>query len=289
MLYNSGLEWKKSTNKRLSLFGMSGVGKTFIANILRETNEWFHYSVDYRIGTKYLGEEIVDNFKKEAMKLPKLRQHLLNDTIYIASNLTFSNLSPLSGFLGKPGNVNLGGMPFDKYIERQRQHRSAEVAATIDTELFAEKARNIYGYNNFISDTSGSLCEIVDPDDANDRVLKSLQKSTLPVWIRGSDNQAEELHQRFIKSPKPMYYNETFLKQKWSQYCIQINQSPEDIEPDKFMSYGFKALILHRLPIYTKIAKNWGITIEASEVTKVESPNDFIELVSEAIDQKNSL
>ena len=60
---------------------------------------------------------------KEAMKLPKLREHLLNDTIYIASNLTFSNLSPLSGFLGKPGNVNLGGMPFDEYIERQRQHR----------------------------------------------------------------------------------------------------------------------------------------------------------------------
>ena len=70
MLYKTGDEWKNSLNKRLSLFGMSGVGKTFIANTLRGTKKWFHYSVDYRIGTKYLGEEILDNFKKEAMKLP---------------------------------------------------------------------------------------------------------------------------------------------------------------------------------------------------------------------------
>jgi GTPase SAR1 family protein len=70
MLYNSGLEWKRSSTKRLSLFGMSGVGKTFIANTLRNSKQWFHYSVDYRIGTRYLGEEIVDSFKKEAMKLP---------------------------------------------------------------------------------------------------------------------------------------------------------------------------------------------------------------------------
>jgi dephospho-CoA kinase len=77
MLYNTGLEWKKSSNKRISLFGMSGVGKTFIANILRESKEWFHYSVDYRIGTRYLGEEIVDNFKKEAMKIPFFKRTLI--------------------------------------------------------------------------------------------------------------------------------------------------------------------------------------------------------------------
>jgi GTPase SAR1 family protein len=68
MLYKSSNEWRLATHKRVSLFGMSGVGKTFLANILRGTGDWFHYSVDYRIGTKYLGECIVDNLKKEAMK-----------------------------------------------------------------------------------------------------------------------------------------------------------------------------------------------------------------------------
>ena len=69
MLYKSGLEWRKAKNKRISLFGMSGVGKTFSSNILRKSLDWFHYSVDYRIATKYLGEDIVDDYKKEAMKV----------------------------------------------------------------------------------------------------------------------------------------------------------------------------------------------------------------------------
>ena len=287
MLYASGLEWKKSLNKRLSLFGMSGVGKTLISNILRETKEWFHYSVDYRIGTRYLGEEIVDDFKKEAMKQPLLRQHLLNDSIYLSSNITFDNLSPLSSFLGKPGKSNLGGIPFEDYVTRQRKHYNAEVSATNDTVLFVEKAANIYGYNHFIADTSGSLCEVVNPDDTNDTILRSLHKSTLPVWIKGSDDQTEQLLKRFVQSPKPMFYNENFLKKKWAEYLKKKNQLPFEVNPDNFMSFGFKELILHRLPIYTKIAKNWGVTIKATDVSELTTSDEIIELIAEAIDKKN--
>ena len=268
---------------------MSGGCKTLLAFILRESKEWFHYSVDYRIGTKYLGEEIVDNFKREAMKLPLLREHLLNDSIYISSNITFENLSPLSGFLGKPGRKEKGGMDFKEYLIRQRKHQSAEIAATIDTGLFAQKALEIYGYNHFISDTSGSLCEIVDPDDSNDRVLKSLENSTLPVWIKGSEDQAEELHVRFVKSPKPMFYNEDFLKTKWNEYCTIAGQEPSEVEPDDFMSTGFKALISHRIPIYSKIAANWGVMVDSSELNKQISHDEFVEIVAEAIDKKNKL
>ena len=122
MLYNTSLQWRQAKNKRVSLFGMSGVGKTFLANILRNSKEWFHYSVDYRIGTKYLGEDIVDEYKKEAMKIPLLKTQLLNDSIYIASNITFDNLSPLSLFLGTPGRTDMGGITFEEYIKRQRKH-----------------------------------------------------------------------------------------------------------------------------------------------------------------------
>ena len=55
--------------KAVTIFGMSGVGKTSLARMLRH-HDWFHYSVDYRIGTRYMGEHIVDNFKKEAMREP---------------------------------------------------------------------------------------------------------------------------------------------------------------------------------------------------------------------------
>jgi len=287
MLYNTGLEWKRSSNKRISLFGMSGVGKTFIANILRESKEWFHYSVDYRIGTRYLGEEIVDNFKKEAMKIPFLREHLLNDSIYLSSNITFNNLSPLSGFLGKPGKTSSGGIDFNEYVLRQRKHYNAEINATNDTALFSQKSVEIYGYKHFISDTSGSLCEIVNPEDPRDKVLKALQKNTLPVYVKGSQNQTDQLLERFKKSPKPMFYNESFLKEKWAEYLMVYNENPDEVEPDNFMSYGFNALILRRLPIYEKIATNWGVTLQATDITELTTPDELIEIIAEAVDKKN--
>ena len=287
MLYNTGLEWKRSSNKRISLFGMSGVGKTFIANILRESKEWFHYSVDYRIGTRYLGEEIVDNFKKEAMKIPFLREHLLNDSIYLSSNITFNNLSPLSGFLGKPGKTSSGGIDFNEYVLRQRKHYNAEINATNDTALFSQKSVEIYGYKHFISDTSGSLCEIVNPEDPRDKVLKALQKNTLPVWVKRSQNQTDQLLERFKKSPKPMFYNESFLKEKWAEYLMVYNENPDEVEPDNFMSYGFNALILRRLPIYEKIATNWGVTLQATDITELTTPDELIEIIAEAVDKKN--
>ena len=46
------LDWK---SKSITLLAMSGAGKTTLANKLPR-DKWFHYSADYRIGTKYLGE-----------------------------------------------------------------------------------------------------------------------------------------------------------------------------------------------------------------------------------------
>ena len=109
MIYQNKKEWVKSPNKRVSLLGMSGLGKTRLSNMLQSTFNWFHYSIDYRIGTRYLDEFIVDNFKQEAMKNSFLRELLLSDSIYISSNLNFNNLSPLSTYLGKPGKETLGG------------------------------------------------------------------------------------------------------------------------------------------------------------------------------------
>ena len=129
MIYRSGSDYLKAPRKRVMLFGMSGLGKTYLSNLLRDHGDWFHYSVDYRIGTRYMGEFIADNFKREAMKVPLLRELLMTDSVYIASNITFENLAPLSTYLGKPGNPDLGGVAFADYCARQAQHCDAEKAA----------------------------------------------------------------------------------------------------------------------------------------------------------------
>ena len=68
----SATEFREQKNKAITLLGMSGVGKTYLSNILRES-DWYHYSGDYRIGSRYLNEPILDNIKKQAMEVPFLR------------------------------------------------------------------------------------------------------------------------------------------------------------------------------------------------------------------------
>ena len=59
-------------HKCITLLGMSGVGKTYLSALLRRF-DWFHYSGDYRIGTRYLYEPILDLVKQQAMQQPFLR------------------------------------------------------------------------------------------------------------------------------------------------------------------------------------------------------------------------
>ena len=280
MIYQNKKDWIKSPNKRVSLLGMSGLGKTRLSNMLQSTFNWFHYSVDYRIGTRYLDEFIVDNFKQEAMKNAFLRELLLSDSIYISSNLNFNNLSPLSTYLGKPGKESLGGINFEKYKKRQKQHREAEILSILDTNKFIEKSNDIYGYQNFVCDTSGSICEVVNPEDPNDPLLSHLAKDTLIILIKGSRKHKEQLIKRFKKDPKPIYYNEDFLNKKWSNFKDEFKVSNSNVDPDKFILYCFEELLDYRTPIYNSIAKNWGITIDADDISKVKNENDFINLVS---------
>ncbi|MCC2111524.1 MAG: ATPase, partial [Hyphomicrobiales bacterium] len=63
MFFSSSDEFRNWDRKAVTVFGMSGVGLTTVASLLQGEG-WFHYSVDYRIGTRYMGEHIVDNFKR---------------------------------------------------------------------------------------------------------------------------------------------------------------------------------------------------------------------------------
>ena len=141
MIHPTAPSYLADPQRRVLLFGMSGLGKTRLAAMLREAGGWFHYSVDYRIGTRYMGEFISDNFKREAMKIPLLRDLLMSDSVHITSNITFDNLAPLSTYLGKPGDLARGGLAFDEYRKRQAQHAGAEVSAMLDTTRFITRAR----------------------------------------------------------------------------------------------------------------------------------------------------
>ena len=284
MIYRSGQDYLAAPRKRILLFGMSGLGKTRLSNLLRDHGDWFHYSVDYRIGTRYMGEYIADNFKREAMKVPLLRELLMTDSVYIASNITFENLAPLSTYLGKPGDPARGGVPFAEYMKRQEQHRQAEIAATLDTARFMERAEEIYGYPSFVCDTSGSICEVVDPEDPQDPVMKQLSETLLLVWIKGSDAHTAELVRRFDRAPKPMYYQPDFLHAMWEEYRATHSVSEETCDPDHFVRWTYARALAHRQPRYAAMARR-GVTVTAEEVGAVQNAADFDGLMARAIDR----
>ncbi len=284
MIYETANDWLEAPRKRLMLFGMSGLGKTYISNLLRATGGWYHYSVDYRIGTRYMGEHIVDNFKREAMRSPLLRDLLMSDSIYIGSNITFNNLAPLSTYLGKPGDLTRGGLSFAEYMARQEQHQRAEVAAMLDTGHFIDRAQDIYGYDHFVCDSSGSICEVVDPEDPVDPVLTALSEEVLMVWIEGSEAHTAELVRRFDRAPKPMYYQPAFLRAAWDAYRAETGQDEARIDPDAFVRWTYARALAHRQPRYAAIADRWGIRVTAEDVAQVRTAGDFDGLIAAALD-----
>jgi len=285
MLYSSAQEWRDATHKRVLFFGMSGLGKTYVSNVLRGAGDWFHYSIDYRIGTRYMGEYIADNAKAEAMKVPFLRDLLLSDSIYIGSNITFDNLTPVSSYLGKPGDIAKGGLPMDEYRRRQEQFRMAEIHALLDTEYFIDRAGRLYDYPHFICDTGGSICEWVDPEDPEDPVLSELSKHTLMVWIKGDDAHTEELIRRFDRAPKPMSYQAEFLTRVWEEYLSKNSVSEADVDPDAFIRWTYAQALAHRQPRYAAMARNWGISVTADQISAVRDEAGFVELIANTLEE----
>lgn len=287
MIYASGAEFRAAREKRVLLFGMSGLGKTHLSNLLRDAGGWFHYSVDYRIGTRYMGEYIADNFKREAMKVPLLRELLMTDSVYIHSNITFDNLAPLSTYLGKPGDPARGGVPFAEYCTRQAQHREAEIAALHDTLRFIDRARDIYGYSSFVCDSGGSICEVVDATDPADPVMTALSGNLLMVWIKGSEAHRDALIRRFDRAPKPIYYQPEFLASLWAEYLLREGKPEDQVDPDAFLRFGYARLLDHRQPRYAAMAE-WGITVTAEEVAEVKDAAGFDDLVARALDRRGN-
>jgi len=273
--------WK---HKRITLLGMSGVGKTYLSTLLRNS-DWFHYSGDYRIGTRYLDEAIMDMIKKQAMQVPFLQELLRNDWISIKNNIKVHDLGPVLSFVGKLGNPDIGGVELDDFIKRQAMYRQAEISAMYDVPQFIEKGQDIYGYQHFVNDVGGSLCELDEPN-----VIELLAKHTLILYIQVTDKAEEDkLIQRAQSAPKPLYYRAEFLQQQLNIYLEENNiDYAAQMDPDDFTRWIFPRLFHSRIPRYQDIAKPYGYTVTSQEVSQVKSEADFIQLL-ETVIQRDSI
>ncbi|MFN4148021.1 MAG: hypothetical protein ACK4E4_00540 [Rhodocyclaceae bacterium] len=272
-------EFRAWPHKKITLLGMSGVGKTWLASLLR-TQDWFHYSADYRIGKRYLDEPILDLVKQQAMQVAFLRDLLRRDWIDIKNNIKIDDLGPVLTFIGKLGDPARGGLLLEEFSRRQALYRAAEIAAMHDVPEFVKKAQGIYGYAHFVNDAAGSLCELEDP-----AVIDLLIEHTLILYIQVTTAEEEaELIRRAQSDPKPLYFRPAFLCEYIPRYLEA--RGLEDIaeaDPDDFTRWIFPYLFRSRIPRYEAIARPHGYTVTSAEVAAVRDERDFLELLENAI------
>ena len=276
-------EFRDWENKKITLLGMSGVGKSYLASKLRR-DHWFHYSGDYRIGTRYIDEHILDMIKSEAMKVPFLKELLRTDWIYVHNNIRVNDLGPVLSFVGKLGNPELGGVGLKDFIRRQAIYRQAEIDAMLEVPAFIHKAQAVYNYSHFVNDVGGSVCDL---DQAG--VIESLVECTMILYIKVT-NQGQEniLIERAQSSPKPMYYRPEFLREQLEIYLPQKGiEYAAQIDPDVFARWIFPRLFHSRIPRYEAIAEPHGYTVTSEEVAQVNNEEDFLQLLELAIERNN--
>ena len=287
MKYNSGKEFLDSTQKRILLMGLSGVGKTTIARMLPK-DQWFHYSVDYRLWTHHLNDQLNDYLKSLAFKEPTLRELLLKDSISVEHRVQFDNLYATSVYMGMLGNPELGGTSLSDFTDRMLQHSQAEINSMLDIPRFIKRAKDLYDYPHFLIDASGSLCEIIVLNDYSDKVIRTIDDNCLIIYIEAIKQHESELIRRAISDPKPIYYREDFVKKVIPGLLNQMKaEDIAEIDPKKVGAYIYPRLLEHRIPRYKQIADSFGYTVSMTDVMKVKKYEDFLQLIANTIDLNN--
>ena len=274
----------KALPHAITLLGMSGAGKTVLSTGLRKSDGWYHYSADYRIGTRYLAEHIIDNIKFKIMNMADgfVANLLRSDSIYINHNITVDNLAPVSTFLGMYGDAAKGGLDKPTFLQRQGLYRDAEIDCMREVGHFIAKAWRIYGCGNFINDASGSLVEVADPTNPADPVIEALRAETLILYLKADDTYEQEIIARAKAHPKPMFYNPDFIGPR-------LADQPDDgrgVDPMAFAGPLFPDLVAFRRPRYQTFADNFGFTMPAATLfdivdvrSRTVSADGFLDLL----------
>lgn len=283
MRYPSGAAFLADPSKNVTLMAMSNVGKTRAASRLN-TGRWFHYSVDYRLATAHLREPIVDSLKLEMMQNPRLARHLRDDAVRVDVRVAFSNLAAVSHYLGLLGDPARGGLPEAEFRARQARHRAAEIAAVLEANDFARRARDIYGYPHFVNDASGSLCELVDLDDPQDPVLAAITDHSVLVYLEADGALEAELAARAKASPKPLYYRPGFLDEALAAYAEERGEPSNLPDPADFVAWTYPRLLAARRPRYAALARH-GYVVDAAAIAAATSETEILNLIADAIDR----
>lgn len=239
--------------KVITLMGMSGVGKTYLSLML-EKQGWRHYSCDLEIGKRILGEEI-------------------EQTLGEKNVVTADDLSQLSRYVSRLGDIEKGALPYDEFKRRQKKYYDAECKSLGQLRHVVNHAtRN--GFTHTVNDSTGSLCEIND-----NHLMDFIDENSLIVYIKASPEEEQEVLKRAQEYPKPMFFSPEKFDEWVRTYSEENEILPEQFDPDAFSRWVFPKLFENRLPKYQAIADKYGVTIPSEAFKGVQTSDDFLKII----------
>ncbi|HPF78527.1 MAG TPA: ATPase [Alphaproteobacteria bacterium] len=254
-------EFNDIKNKVITLMGMSGVGKTYLSMMLAR-NGWLHYSCDYEIGTRYLGQEIEDTLGDKNKIVPE-------------------DLSQLSRYVGQLGDPAKGALTLEEFKRRQKAYYDAECRSLSELKKVVAQAHKD-GFTHVVNDSTGSLCEIDD-----DILLDSIDENSLIVYIKASAEEEKEVLKRAQEYPKPMFFSPERFDYWLEEYMADKNLSrTEEMDGNDFARWVFPRLFENRLPKYQRIADKYGVTIPSEKFHGITNADDFLNVIIAHLPEK---
>ena len=249
-------------HKAMTSLGMSGVGKTTLAYKLPALEVVSLIDgATIEFGTKYLDEPILDNIKRQAMKVDFL-------VLFPAQRLDLhrkqhhrAQLELVATFLGprltRPA-VEWGPSRSSKNATSCTATPRLPRCAT--SSRSSSKRRRSTATITSSTTAGGSLVELED-----ERTITDARRTTRSSSISSRTRKPERaLVQRAIDDPKPLYYQESFLHASSPNTSPRPESTrPEEIVPDDFVRWIFPALVAHRRPRYEALAEKHGYTLHA--------------------------
>ena len=269
MRYVSGQAFLKDPAKVVVFIGPSGAGKTHGAIQLASGGGWFHDSVDFRIWSQYLADELTAH-----------HQSVTGD-YDSAPFISVDDLSATAQYMGMLGNPELGGTSLGEFIQRMNNYAEAERSAMLDLPAIITQAEN----DHVVVDTSGSVCHMPNLCDPDDPVLAVMEQAGLVVYLKPTYMHMAELIRRATADPKPIYYPEGFLQRELPRLLSAHSAtSVEELSPADVGRWLYPTLIHSRLPDYRAIAnRTGGITIPMSEFNQANSAPEVLACIARAI------
>lgn len=232
----------RHNGKNVALMGLSGVGKTRATNKLREVRgeRIKTYSVDEAIWTGR--SALREDFERWAGEVNR----------YIG-NVAANSLAVTADYLGMLGDPAQGGLPESEFRRRQALHAEAERSAVLQVNNVVKRP------GDWVIDLSGSFCEVVQPWQPDDQVLRAIERHCRSLLIEATPEHLVKLYKKQQSNPKPLYYRPEFLDKHIPDMLDFYNVgNVEALAPSAVSDFLYPKLMQERMARYAAIVGGMG-------------------------------